>query len=101
MPKKPARPELPSGWKRFVRNYADDHAYWYQPKGLAVTVDAVHDRLAPLVAFEGTRPWRECQGDYVKRLNKLGISQAGGSTEMRRVGKEGVVTCHSRGAPYR
>src|SRR3546814_5388054 len=71
MPKKPARPELPSGWKRFVRNYADDHAYWYQPKGLAVTVDAVHDRLAPLVAFEGTRPWRECQGDYVKRLNKL------------------------------
>src|SRR3546814_323833 len=78
MPKKPARPELPSGWKRFVRNYADDHAYWYQPKGLAVTVDAVHDRLAPLVAFESTRPWRECQGDYVKRLNKLGISQAEG-----------------------
>lgn len=78
MPKKLARPELPSGWKRFVRNYADDHAYWYQPKGLAVTVEAVHDRLAPLVDFEGTRPWRECQGDYVKRLNKLGISQAEG-----------------------
>src|SRR3546814_15939077 len=36
------------------------------------------DLLAPLVAFEGTRPWRECQGDYVKRLNKLGISQAEG-----------------------
>src|SRR3546814_19112060 len=96
MPKKPARPELPSGWKRFVRNYADDHAYWYQPKGLAVTVDAVHDRLAPLVAFEGTRPWREYQGDYVKRLNKPGISKS----EERRVGKECVSTCRSRWSPY-
>src|SRR3546814_18110365 len=78
MTKKPARPQLPAGWKRFVRNYADYHAYWYQPKGLAVTVDAVHDRLAPLVVFEGTRPWRECHGDYVKRLNTLGISKAEG-----------------------
>lgn len=78
MGKKITRPVLPSNWKRFVRHYAEDHAYWYQPKGLAVTVDAVHERLAPLVKFEGTRPWRECQGDYVKRLNKLGISGAEG-----------------------
>lgn len=78
MPKKTDRPELPSRWKRFARTYADDHAYWYQPKGLAVTAEAVHGRLAPLVEFEGTRPWRDCQGDYVKRLNTLGMSQAEG-----------------------
>lgn len=78
MARKAARPTLPSSWKRFIRLYADDHAYWYQPKGLAVTVEAVHDRLAPLAEFEGTRPWRECQGAYVKRLNKLGISSAEG-----------------------
>lgn len=83
MPKKPGRPELSSAWKRFVRTYADDHAYWYQPKGLAVTVQAVYDRLAPLVEFEGTQPWRNCQGKYVKRLNKLGISQAEGSALAR------------------
>lgn len=83
MPKKVTRPLLPPNWKRFVRLYADDHAYWYQPKGMAVTVDAVHERLAPLVKFEGTRPWRECQGEYVKRLNKLGISSAEGSALAR------------------
>lgn len=75
---KTARPLLPAKWKRFVVVYANDHAYWYQPKGLAVTVDAVEQRLAPLAKFEGTRPWRECQADYVQRLNKLGISDAEG-----------------------
>lgn len=78
MAAKVARPVLPPSWKRFVGVYAGDHAYWYQPKGLAVTVDAVRDRLVPLVDFEGTRPWRECQGDYVARLNELGVSEAEG-----------------------
>ena len=78
MATKVARPILPSSWKRFVGVYANDHAYWYQPKGLAVTVDAVRDRLVPLVEFEGTRPWRECQEDYVARLNELGVSEAEG-----------------------
>lgn len=78
MPGKSARPDLPSSWKSFVRKYAAEHAYWYQPKGLAVTVQAVHDRLAPLVEFEATRPWRECQSDYISRLNELGVSQAEG-----------------------
>lgn len=78
MPTKVARPVIPPSWKRFVSVYANDHAYWYQPKGLAVTVDAVRDRLAPLVEFEGTRPWRECQQDYVARLNELRVSEAEG-----------------------
>lgn len=73
-----ARPILPVGWHRFVRGYVSDHAYWYQPKGLAVTVEAVCDRLTPLVDFEGTRSWRDCQADYVARLNELGISEAEG-----------------------
>ena len=75
---KTTRLVLPARWKRFVGIYANDHAYWYQPKGLAVTVDAVEERLAPLAEFEGTRPWRECQADYVKQLNKLQISEAHG-----------------------
>ncbi|WP_299848019.1 hypothetical protein, partial [uncultured Paracoccus sp.] len=72
------RPILPAKWKRFISTYANDHAYWYQPKGLAVTVESVHERLAPLAYFEGTRPWRECQEYYVKQLNDLGISGAEG-----------------------
>ena len=77
MPKS-ARPVLSARWKRFVGAYASDHAYWYQPKGLAVTVDAVEERLTPLIDFEGTRPWRECQSDYVSQLNMLKISDAKG-----------------------
>ena len=79
MPRKASRIELPTKWKRFIANYANDHAYWYQPKGLAVTLAAVEERLVPLVRFEGTRPWRECQADYVKQLNRLGVSQAKGA----------------------
>lgn len=73
-----ARIELPAAWRGFVREYAKDHAYWYQPKGLAVSVEAVLQRLQPLQEFEGTRPWRECQADYVQRLNELGVSHAKG-----------------------
>lgn len=78
MMQKVSRPTLPAKWKRFVGTYANDRAYWYQPKGLAVTVDSVYERLAPLAEFEGTVPWRECQGAYVQRLNDLGVSGARG-----------------------
>lgn len=78
MATKVMRPVLPATWKRFVGIYANDHAYWYQPKGLAVTAEAIRDRLLPLVEFEGTRPWRECQSGYVARLNELGVSEAEG-----------------------
>lgn len=72
------RPKLSPQWKKFVATYSANHAYWYQPKGLAVTVEAVEARLAPLKEFEGTRPWKDCQADYVKRLNDLGVSKADG-----------------------
>lgn len=78
MASKVARPTLPSSWSRFVTTFSKDHAYWYQPKGLAVTVDEITRRLQPLEKFEGTRAWRECQADYVTRLNKLGVSKAEG-----------------------
>ena len=83
MAKKIVRPALPNRWKRFVSRYANDLAYWYQPKGLAVTVETVHERLVPLEDLEGSRPWRECQADYVHRLNHLGISAAKGSALAR------------------
>ena len=66
-------------WKRFVTRYATDHSYWYQPKGLAVTADAIRARLAVLQEFEGTAPWRECQEAYINRLREEGISAASGA----------------------
>lgn len=78
MNKKIARPALPAKWKRFISVYSQNRAYWYQPKGLSVNVHAVENRLVPLAKFEGTRPWKECQADYVKDLNKLGVSEAEG-----------------------
>lgn len=72
------RSVLPKRWTRFISRYANDHAYWYQPKGLAVSVEAVHERLVPLEALEGSIPWRDCQADYIRSLNELGISAAKG-----------------------
>src|SRR5579871_6908809 len=73
----PARPpSLPTYWTRFVSQYGLSLAYWYQPKGLAVTPTAVHSRLAVLKEFELTRPWRDCQADFVTRLRQEHISDA-------------------------
>lgn len=83
MPPRPARPQLSAKWRRFVTQYATDHAYWYQPKGLAVTAKSVQARLAILAEFEGTRPWRECQAEYVARLREDGVSAADGSALAR------------------
>lgn len=76
-----ARKTLPLSphWKRFVTRYASDHSYWYQPKGLAVTADAIRARLTILQEFEGTAPWRECQEAYIDRLREEGISAASGA----------------------
>lgn len=74
---------LPNRWVRFVSRYVRDRAYWYQPKGLAVTVDGVFDRLRILKEFEATRPWRQCQPDYVRRLRDEGISAAQGGALAR------------------
>ncbi len=43
---------LPSEWRTFANRYGVDHAYWYVPKGLAVTVDALKRRLKVLKEFE-------------------------------------------------
>jgi hypothetical protein len=74
---------LPNRWVRFVSRYVRDHAYWYQPKGLAVTVEGVFDRLRILKEFESTKPWRECQPEYVRRLRDDGISSAQGAALAR------------------
>lgn len=69
---------LPQPWAKFAQRYARDHAYWYQPKGLAADVEEIATRLEPLVAFEGKQPWKDCQADYIRALNKLGVSAAEG-----------------------
>lgn len=76
MAKAPARPTLSPKWKRFIRDYGTSLAYWYQPKGLAVTVDSVAARLRILKEFEHKGAWRELQSSFVKRLNEDGISKA-------------------------
>lgn len=70
------RPALPAKWKRFVKEYGTNLAYWYQPKGLAVTVESVDDRLRILKEFENKGTWREQQAAYIKRLQDEHVSGA-------------------------
>jgi hypothetical protein len=70
-----AKVALPKEWRQFANRYGADQAYWYVPKGLAVSVDALKQRLRVLKEFEG-RPWRDCQQEYVQRLNDEKISVA-------------------------
>jgi RecB family endonuclease NucS len=51
-------------------------AYWYQPKGLAVTVESVEARLRILKEFEHRGAWRDLQSDYIKRLQAEDVSEA-------------------------
>jgi RecB family endonuclease NucS len=51
-------------------------AYWYQPKGLAVTVESVDARLKILKEFEHKGAWRNLQGDYIRRLQAEEVSHA-------------------------
>lgn len=76
MAKAPPRPALPHKWKRFVREYGMNLAYWYQPKGLAVTVDSVEARLRILKEFEHKGAWRDLQSGFIKRLKEEGVSKA-------------------------
>lgn len=87
--------KLPARWARYANRYSADLAYWYQPKGLAITTDAVRDRLSILVELEG-KNWRECQAKYVKLLHKRGVSKAdsqweGGGAPLARVLKQVFV----------
>lgn len=76
MAKAPPRPALSPKWKRFVKDYGINLAYWYQPKGLAVTVESVEARLRILKEFENEGAWRDLQGAFVKRLKEEGVSKA-------------------------
>lgn len=76
MLKKVPRPALSPKWKRFVRDYGPNLAYWYQPKGLAVTVESVESRLRILKEFEHKGAWRDLQGDYIRRLQAEKVSSA-------------------------
>ena len=73
-----AKPKLaiPKEWRHFANQYGADRAYWYVPKGLSVTVDSLRLRLNVLKEFEGGTAWRDCQADYVQRLNDENISVA-------------------------
>lgn len=73
---KAPRPELSPKWRRFIRDYGTSLAYWYQPKGLAVTVESVAARLKILKEFEHKGAWRDLQAGFVKRLNEEGVSGA-------------------------
>lgn len=67
---------LPREWRHFANRYGADRSYWYVPKGLAVSASSLKPRLQVLKEFEGSRAWRDCQRDYVQRLNDEKISVA-------------------------
>jgi hypothetical protein len=75
MPGKPNKIALPKRWQRFPAAFAKNLDYWYFPKGLAVTPDAIRPRLEALVPLNG-KPWREAQVDFIRSLNKAQISKA-------------------------
>src|SRR5947207_3691446 len=68
--------KLPKEWRHFANRFGADKAYWYVPKGLAVSTESVRARLNVLKEFEGGDTWRNCQQDYVQRLNDEKISGA-------------------------
>jgi hypothetical protein len=67
---------IPKEWQKFANRYGADQAYWYVPKGLAVSSDSLKPRLDVLTEFEGGKAWRDCQQEYVQRLNDKKISVA-------------------------
>jgi hypothetical protein len=87
---------LPREWRAFANKYGADRAYWYVPKGLAVSTGALRPRLRVLKEFEGGKSWHECQQAYVQRLNDEGISVAeadweGGGAPLARMLKQVFV----------
>jgi hypothetical protein len=67
---------LPKEWRLFATRYGQDEAYWYAPKGLAANAQALRARLQVLKSFEGGKTWRDCQDQYVRKLNAASISEA-------------------------
>lgn len=88
-----ARVSIPPRWKAFVHSYGANLAYWYQPKGMAITVDAVEARLRILRELEHSGVWRDLQSDYVRRLRQAHVSEAesewdGGGAPLARMLKQ-------------
>lgn len=73
----PKRAAIPAKWAAFVRKYGANRAYWYAPKGLAVTPESIKERLAILREFEGSASWRDVQADYIAALKTAHVSEAG------------------------
>jgi hypothetical protein len=93
---------LPREWHQFVSRYGADRAYWYIPKGLAVSATSLQPRLKVLKEFEGGKPWRDRQQEYVQRLNDESISDAAtawddGGAPLARMLKQVFVTLHCPG----
>lgn len=87
---------LPKQWRTFTNRFGADRAYWYVPKGLAVTTDALKPRLKLLKEFEHGKAWRDCQQAYIQRLNDKGLSEAeaewdGGGAPLARMLKQVFV----------
>ena len=53
-----AKLSLPEEWRHFANRYGADKAYWYVPKGLAVSTESLKPRLKVLEEFEGENSWR-------------------------------------------
>jgi Endonuclease NucS C-terminal domain len=70
------KPVLPKQWRTFANRYGADQAYWYVPRGLAVTTGGLKPRLKVLKEFEHGKAWRDCQQTFIQRLNDKGISDA-------------------------
>ena len=43
-----AKLTLPKEWRTFANRYGADQAYWYVPKGLAVSTESLKPRLKVL-----------------------------------------------------
>lgn len=59
-------------WRDWIEQYANDDFYWYQPKGLAVSLqnlDRIKQELRVLRQFEG-RPWQQTQNRYARALER-------------------------------
>lgn len=73
---------LPKTWQRFPSAYGKALDYWYFPKGLALTPNAVRDRMEALKPLDG-KEWSEVQSEYVRSLNKAQVSDAEADWEER------------------
>ena len=71
-----AKSALPKEWRQFANRYGADLAVLICAERTGCHANSLIPRLRILKEFEGGRAWRDCQQDYVQRLNSEGISLA-------------------------